>query len=220
MPSSLNEFNNQPIGVLQNNLTTINGIFAFLKNLNNGTRTRYSIKSYEKEGYPNGCLDDYYGWTENTRYWSTNDNKNISITFNSLFLLSGYAISNAVIAERGNSYPSGWKLIGVDVNTGKNVVLDKQENQTFCGESNLCVDEFVKGYRVNHSYKAFKEFIFEQTAQGANESYLFIRSIDLFGTLCGLNNQCDFHFYELTCKMKERIEISINVIIILVFLIK
>ena len=213
MATTLNEFNNQPISVLQNNLTTIHGIFAFLKNLNEKTRTRYAIISYEKSGYINQCLDDYYEYEGNSRYWSQENHFNISIVFDSPFLLSGYAISNGVFnTNEGNSYPKEWRMIGVDMNTGQNVVLDTQKNQKFC-EDNICKEEVVKGYRVKKSYKAFKEFIFEKTNTGGSDNYLFMKSIDLFGTLCGKKGQCDFHYFQLSCGMKKSIECSMNVFI-------
>ena len=204
MPSPvLNEFNYQPISVLQNNLTTIHGIFSLLHELNGDFGTRYNIEANPREEFSAESLDRYFEWTDNKKYWAVDGSKNITINFNEPFLLSGYAISNGVQDSTGNTFPTAWKLYGFDNETNKRILLNKQTNQEFCGKRNkACKTESVKGFYISFQYRAFKSFIFEQTTNSGGNDYIFMRSIDLFGTLCGINGQCNFHFYQLTSKVK------------------
>ena len=198
--SALKDFNNQPVSVLQNNLTTIHGIFSLLRQLNGNYSSRYIIDAEPRESYPISSLDQYFEWTANEKYWSIDGSKTINITFDSPFLLSGYALSNGFQnSKTGNTFPSEWKIYGVTEN--ENILLDEQSNQQFCGENVArCFNESVKGYSIKLQYRAFKKFIFEQTKNSGGFEYLFLRSFDLFGTLCGINDQCNYHFFQLTAK--------------------
>ena len=214
MATSLSDFNNQPISILQNNLTTIHGIFALLRQLNGSYGSRYQIEANPRENFPKESLDQYYEWTDNKKYWSEEGNKTITIQFDSPFLLSGYALSNGVQNIDGSTYPTGWKIYG-EINS-KFILLDEQKNQQFCGENIIkCRTEHIKGYKIKFQYRAFNKFIFEQTTNSENQDYIFMRSIDLFGTLCGMNYQCNYHFYQLTAQTKST---KCNIIILQSFL--
>ena len=176
MPSPvLNEFNYQLISVLQNNLTTIHGIFSLLHELNGDFGTRYNIEANPREEFSAESLDRYFEWTDNKKYWAVDGSKNITINFNEPFLLSGYAISNGVQSEYGNSFPTGWKLYGFDKETNKRILLNKQTNQEFCGKHiETCKTENVKGFYISFQYRAFKSFIFEQTTNSGGNDYIFM----------------------------------------------
>ena len=165
----VSEFNNQPIGVLQNSYSTIRGIFAFLRTLNGGYGTRYTIDSHQiSSSYPSLSIDRYYEWTNKYTYQSVEGKLDIKITFDSPFILTGYAVCNGVHLDTGNTYPTGWQIIAINEKTNKEIILDEQKEQKFCAsDSVVCATETVKGYGIKRSLKSiqgYKEFIFRQTA--------------------------------------------------------
>ena len=195
----LNDFSNQPISILQNNLTTIHGIFSLLRQLNGSYGSRYEINANPEASYSTNSLDKYYEYKGVDGYRSENGKKTITIKFDSPFLLSGYALSNSAHHISGNSYSTGWKMLGVT--DDKHILLDEQFSQTFCIEGEgKCHTEKILGFNIKLQYRAFKTFIFEQTSNSYNNDYVYLKSIDLFGTLCGINDQCNYHFFQLTVK--------------------
>ena len=200
---SLNDFNHQPIAAHQSNLSTIHGIFALLRNVNGIYRSRYEIESYERSKYySNFSIDQYYEYKSTNKYWSIEGKTDIKIIFDAPFHTTGYAICNGVQTS-GNTFPTDWKLIGINTQTREEEILDSQTGQRFCGPTaSTCSNEIVKGYIVKTNH-AFKEYIFRQTRNSQELDHLFFRSLDLFGTLCGRKGFCNIIFHIPTCKRKN-----------------
>ena len=170
------------------NLTSIHGIFAFLRDLNGKYQSRYEI-----EQLPNDetVMVDRYFDSSHRYYQSENDHLEITIHFNSLFLLTGYAIGNASPSHY-NSYPTGWNIFGVDSNNIRHL-LDSQTKQKFGDNSAICTTEIIKGYQVKTSF-GYRKFIFQQTSNSLSHKYILLKGIDLYGTLCGIGQKCKFTF--------------------------
>ena len=188
--------NNQTFSIHQSNQSSIFGIFAFLKDLNGVYGSRYEIECDNSSNINSlNSLDKFYE-KEYLPYHSSTGFLEIKFRFDSPFLLRGYAISNGVQVEYGNSYPDSWEILGID-NKGRNL-LDKQENQQFC-DKYVCTKENPIGYSVRQVSKGYKEFIFKQTHNSAGNDYIYMRSIDFFGTLCSSNSRCICP--RVTCKI-------------------
>ena len=197
----LNAANNQTFSIHQKNYSSIYGIFAFLKDLNGVYGSRYEIESYPRSGFNGYFLDKHFAATETYEgYWSLEGSSEISVTFDSFFILKGYALANSVRSViNPNSYPVSWEVYGVDSLSGTKKLLDSQENQEFCPGS-TCSEEKVIGYQVKNPTKSFKKFVFKQTLNSYHIDYLYIHSFDFFGTLCTSNTNC--YYPRITCRMK------------------
>ena len=213
MSSSLPQHNYRPIIAYQNNRSSIDGIFSVLKLLNGDYKTRYTIEGKSTEPrYSCTLLDQYFDNKENTAFWSTDDKPEITVKFDSPFILSGYAIINSVQQET-NSAPEAWVVYGVD-SDGIRHPLDTQTDQKFCESDSrpyVCSKMIVKGYEINKPEKyIFNEYVFHQTMNSCEFSYLFFKAIDFFGTLCGLGGVCSL--FPVTYQLRNPIQIS-NIII-------
>ena len=187
--NALKAANNHTFSILQNNSSTLYGIFAFLKDLNGDYGSRYTIEANPRDGYEEEC----------TPYYSEDNSFEIKFKFQTPFLLRGYAIANAAEPTIGNSYPKSWKIHGID-STGKRILLDSQQNQYFCQDV-LCKIDTILGYHVEGIRKGYTELTFQQTQNSINNPYVFLHSLDFFGTLCSSAIFCSF--YQNTCKMKQ-----------------
>ena len=213
MPT-LQRSNYQSLSIHQNNLSSLHGVFAFLKELNGKYGSRYTIEgSHHDQDHYSTFLDKYYENNDNYVFWSTEEDPEIIIRFNSTFLLTGYALMNGVQAS-SNSAPTGWDIYGVD-SRGTKILLDKQSDQKFCETKSQrfqCSIMSIKGYQIKTQFKGFKEFIFHQTENSNKFKWLFLKSIDLFGTLCGIGEKCTFKV--ITCNIKRGLHTNLIFIII------
>ena len=194
---------NYSISVFNNKKNDMHGIFALLHDINGHYASRYKIE--DENSRPNGeayNLDKYY---EGEGYWlQTNENVfSFNITFDSPFLLAGYSLCNQ-IHQAANSFPSSWNIYG-EIN-GHRYKLDTRHDVSFCEEGkNVCSEENIRTFdtiNVYRSQKAVNRIIFEQTANSVNKPYVYMRALDLYGTLCGKDQFCSFIHY--TCEYKKR----------------
>ena len=190
----------EELSVKFNQKIDLKGIFYYLNKANGNYGSRYYIdgETYEDENEDPGSASDLDKYYENTEYhfWSSNENPSFSITFDSLFFMTGYGISNRyTFTEGGNSYPSSWSIYGISSNN-EAYLLDEQKNQTFCEKYEAtCYEENINKYKINinsntQQNKGFKTFIFNQTKRSGNGKYLFLRAFELFGYLCSPNKTC------------------------------
>ena len=197
--------NYNAITAYQNNLSSLNGIFSFLFNLNGKYQSRYDLIGPSlSDGYTISNLDQYFTKGNQSPFVSDNGVYNFTIKFKSLFFMTGYSLINCN-KDNGNTHPTAWKIYGVHGNTKH--LLDKQENQVFCSSSSssgYCSQQTIKGYKIKETKKAYKEFLFEQTGQNEgnsdNKDYIIIDSMDLFGTLCGIDQKCHLMYYSCIIK--------------------
>ena len=187
-----------------------------LKDLNSDYNSRYSISSKSVLTDVTN-IDKYYN--KSAHYHSDDNDLQINITFDSPFLLSAYSICNKVHTSYSNSFPKEWILYGQSLtNPEKFYVLDNQNNQQFCGERTSCREEQIKTYDTTTVYrkmKPFKTFIFHQLKNSYNYSYILLRAIDFYGTLCGQDGKCSFIHY--TCNPKKGVKNHKFCIVFLIF---
>ena len=186
--------NYQAISVHQDNISSIHGIFAFLQELNGKYSSRYEIEANPlNEGDVGKIIDNYYS-EQNIPYRSQEGKNEITFRFKSPLLLTGYAIGNST-PDSSNSYPEAWNIIGIDDSKNR-YIIDTQTEQKFCYNNlTYCPTEIIKGYKISKRVRGFKEFVFQQTKNSDHHSYVLLRAIDFFGTLCGINKSCSFSFY-------------------------
>ena len=195
--------NFQSISIHQNNLSSVHGIFAFLKELNGKYKTRYSIDgTCQSLTASIDYVDMYYDNPKYMPYWSNNGDPEVLIKFNSTFLLTGYAIVNS-IRDGYNSAIEGWNLYGID-STGQRHLIDSQTGQKFCEfkpNECKCRIETIKGYQIQRPIRGYKNYVLHQTQNSCNATYLWFKALDFFGTLCGINENCSFR--PVTCNIKK-----------------
>ena len=168
--------NYQAIPLPQDNVSSIHGLFSVLKELNGKYKSRYTID----ESTDNTLEIDSYFDVNHQNYISVEDHFEITFRFNSSFLLTGYAIANAA-PNKLNSYPTAWNIFGIDNHKNRHL-LDSQSNQTFCESlSPACTIETIKGYQIRKQFKAFNNFVFQQTANSDSHNYVFLKAIDFYG---------------------------------------
>ena len=194
-------------------MSTLHGIFSYLKQLNGEYRTRYRVEGdLDNSGrYTLDYIDKYY---DNPKKYSFRSSgaPEVNITFDSYFFLTAYSLSNSVTTGF-NSAPKGWDVFGVDENDNKHL-LDSQTSQTFCemNSNGQCSTTSIKGYQIHKrkTLKGFKKFIFHRTQTSNGGGYLFFLALDFFGTLCGKDQRC--YAPILTCESKSQIKITYFVV--------
>ena len=175
----------------------LKGIFYYLNKANGKYASRYSIEGEKNKDAENpgsaSYLDKYYNETK-FHFWSSNENPSFSITFNSIFFMTGYGLSNRVSSGE-NTYPRSWSIYGISSNNEASL-LDEQKNQTFCDKyESTCSKESINKYKINintnpRQNKGFKTFLFNQTKMSGSGSYLYLRAFELFGYLCSPDKTC------------------------------
>ena len=198
------DWENYSLSLFNKRENDIHGMFALLHEITGQYATRYNItEKNERKGYEAFNLDKYY--SENNFYlFSNEDTISFTITFDSPFLLAGYSMCNHRLINDSNSFPKSWNIYG-EIN-GRRYTLDKRTDVSFCEEGKTyCDKENIKTFNtinVYRSQRAVTKIIFEQTENSLNKQYIFLKSFDLYGTLCGKNQLCSFiHF---TCESQKR----------------
>ena len=185
-------FDDQQVSIYPSSSSSIRGIFYLLNELNGEYRSRYSIKGQGRTGYLNDCIDNI---NHSGRYWSIDDDYNITFSFDSPLFVSHYSIMNSS-PDGGNSYPKSWQLFGKDYNE-KLHLIDSRTNQNFANGKT----EVVKTYST-HSRKAYKEYFWLQKESSSNYKWVDMRRFELFGTLCSKTGYCRIPLFIRTCKIK------------------
>ena len=175
----------------------MHGIFSLLQSLNLESRYTISSRQPEQSGHVVTNLDKYYSQT-GLCYQSSSEDPSFIVTFDAPFLISGYSLSNKV-GSGNNSFPRDWILYGSNSQdfsqeTHLNI-LDKQENQLFCENQNVCSTMHTNIYSTVNVYKRYipyRTYFFKQTKSSVNRDYLLLRAIDFYGVLCPEEGNCDF----------------------------
>lgn len=209
----MESFNNQTISVFPNNDTSMNGIFALLKEMNGDYGSRYNVSSSPNSSF----LDKYKSFPE-TKLFRSNDNEcDITFSFDSPFLLYSYSIVNAVVINDKNSYPEDWELYGKD-EFDKSHLIERRTNQMFCS-SNLCTEMRVKSFKVKTQRKPYSTYVWRQTKNSCSKAYIFVKAFEFFGTLCGLNG-CRYHGMIHSCFVKRTNKLPLIFLFIFIALTK
>ena len=187
-------FEDQPISIFPNNRTTIKGIFYFLQKLNGEYGTRYSIKGFPTSD-SSSSIETIDKLGHSLRYWSKNNEFNLTFSFDSPFFVTDYSLMNAAPVA-SNSYPSAWKLFGKD-KRGNLHLIDKRENQNFADGKSEVSKTFSTRART-----PFSEYVWLQTKSSVDYKWVNLKHFDFFGILCGKTGDCKIPFNCRTCKIK------------------
>ena len=201
---------------LQNNMSSLFGIFAFLHDLNLEYQSRYNLTgpSRNEDLFPLSYIDQHYTKPSKASFVSQYDVCDFRIKFDSPFILTGYSIMNSIM-DNGNTHPKSWEIYGVKDN--EKYLIETQKNQSFCMTTDgFCKTQQINGYKLKRIPKGYKEFIFNQTESSAKKNYVVIESLDLFGVLCGIGQECKFH--AITCILRKRNNIFVHTVIFLLYI--
>ena len=117
----------------QTNLSSLQGIFSFLYDLNGNYGSRYEfIGNSRRDEVSLSNLDQHFTKGITEIYISEDNTYQFKIKFNSLFFLTGYSLLNT-IKDNSNTHPISWKIYGIE--NDEQHLLDTQKDQAFCSTS-------------------------------------------------------------------------------------
>ena len=113
-------------------------------------------------------------------WYGTSSRPNLTIKLKHRLLLTNYEIENAGCSTKARTFPKAFNLFGS--NNGKDwTLIDNQTNQNFCGEI-VCATRNISEYSIKN-HVPFRFFRMQSTNNSGGQSYLILRSIEMYGFL-------------------------------------